>query len=74
LTASESSLRPLDYAYPTALAYLGLGEKDQTFHWLDQAYLQHDGNLALLKVEPKFDSLRSDPRFNDLLRRMNLTP
>ena len=74
LKESEVALRPLDYSYPTALAYLGLGEKDQAFRWLEQAFAQHDGNLALLKVEPKFDSLRSDARFTDLLRRINLTP
>lgn len=74
LKESEVALRPLDYSYPTALTYLGLGEKDQAFRWLEQAFAQHDGNLALLKVEPKFDSLRSDARFTDLLRHMNLTP
>jgi hypothetical protein len=39
---------------------------------LNQAYERRQGSLSLLKVEPKLDSLRSDPRFADLLRRMGL--
>jgi len=62
------------YIPPTLIAiiYTGLGEKDQAFAWLDKAYNERDGILVLLKVEPMFDSLRSDPRFADLLRRVGL--
>ncbi len=58
---------------PTGVAQLygALGEKDQAFAWLEKAYEEHDGWLAMLKVDPHFDSLRDDPRFQSLLRRMN---
>jgi serine/threonine protein kinase/TolB-like protein/Tfp pilus assembly protein PilF len=55
-----------------ALIYAGLGEKDQAFAWLEKAYDEHEFEMAWLKVEPRWDGLRSDPRFADLLRRMGL--
>ncbi|MGI8640309.1 MAG: protein kinase domain-containing protein [Pyrinomonadaceae bacterium] len=54
-----------------AYIYAGLNEKDQAFEWLDKAYEQHSG-LALVNVETTFDNLRPDPRYKDLLKRMNL--
>jgi tetratricopeptide (TPR) repeat protein len=57
--------------YELALICTGLGEKDQAFAWLEQAYEEHDRRLAELRVGPQVDSLRSDPRFQDLVRRMN---
>jgi len=54
-----------------ALIYNGLGETDKTFEWLEKGYEQHDPKMAFLKVEPKWNNLRSDPRFIDLMRRMN---
>jgi TolB-like protein/DNA-binding winged helix-turn-helix (wHTH) protein/Tfp pilus assembly protein PilF len=63
--------RPVD---PGAVvwAYIGTGNKDQAFAYLEKAYLQHSNILATLKVEPAFDPLRSDPRYQDLLRRVGL--
>ena len=58
--------------YLFAVVYLGLGDKDQTFAWLDKAYRDRSFYLIWLKVEPLFDSLRDDPRFADLLRRVSL--
>ena len=51
-----------------------LGKKDQAFEALQEALNRHDHRMSQLKVNPRLDSLRSDPRFADLLRRMNLTP
>lgn len=61
---------------PTSFAvnYAMLGEKDKAFEWLEKAYEQRDSDFEYLKVEPDYDSLRSDPRFKDLLRRMNFPP
>jgi TolB-like protein/DNA-binding winged helix-turn-helix (wHTH) protein/Tfp pilus assembly protein PilF len=59
-------------ATDTALIYAGLGEKDRSFAWLEKAYQEHSFTLNNLKVEPRFDALRSDPRFADLLRRIGL--
>jgi serine/threonine-protein kinase len=56
-----------------ALVYAGLGEKDQAFTWLEKAYDEHAFKMAWLKVDPQWDSLRSDPRFADLVRRVGLS-
>ena len=62
--------------YNIAKIYLGLGEKEQAFIWLEKAIVERDGNLADpgLNVDVIFDGLHADPRFADLLRRMGLTP
>jgi TolB-like protein/Flp pilus assembly protein TadD len=59
-----------------AQVYAGLGEKAKAFEWLEEGYGRHSLGLAGvgLKVDPVWDPLRSDPRFADLLRRMNLQP
>src|SRR5208282_1932309 len=54
-------------------AYLGLGEKDQAFYWLEQAYKEHSNILELIKVDPELDPLRGDPRFAELVRRVGLS-
>ena len=53
-------------------AHLGVGDKEEALADLEKAYSEHFGILASLKVEPAFDPLRSDPRFQDLLRRVGL--
>jgi tetratricopeptide (TPR) repeat protein len=62
------------YISPTVIAFIhiSLGEKDQAFALLDKAYEGRDFILVTLKTEPMFDSLRSDPRFAGLLRRVGL--
>ena len=55
-----------------ARIYVGLGEKDQAFAWLERAYEERSTHLAHLKTEPMWDPLRSDPRFPDLMRRIGL--
>ena len=55
-----------------ALVYTGLGDKDQAFAWLDKAYEARDGQLIWVNVEPELDSLRSDPRFTDLVQRIGI--
>jgi len=57
-----------------AAVYVGLGEKDQAFAWLEKDFQARSGLLAWSRWAPPFDSLRSDPRFADLLRRMGLKP
>jgi tetratricopeptide (TPR) repeat protein len=49
-----------------------LGEKDQAFAWLEKAYKERDCELGLLKVDPRLDALRDDPRFLSLLQRVGL--
>jgi hypothetical protein len=66
------------YVSPFAAAQIhaGLGEKDKTFEWLEKAYEDRSigSSFVTIKVDPIYDPLRSDPRFTDLLRRMNLQP
>ncbi|HET8670970.1 MAG TPA: protein kinase, partial [Candidatus Saccharimonadales bacterium] len=69
----QSKLRYVS-PYFIAVIHAGLGEKDQAFAWLEKAYQERHPYLTLLKVEPVFDNLRSDPRFQDLLRRVGLIP
>ena len=57
-----------------AYLYAGLGQKEQAFAWLDKAYEERDVPLIVLKCGPELVSLRSDPRYQDLLRRMNFPP
>jgi serine/threonine-protein kinase len=54
-----------------AMIHTALGEKNEALRWLEVGYRVHDGNMVLLKVFPSWDPLRSDPRFRDLIRRMN---
>jgi tetratricopeptide (TPR) repeat protein len=70
----ESSKQGYFSPYDVAVVYTALGEKDQAFEWLQQAYEERSGALTHLKVDPRFDSLRLDPRFQDLLRRVGLAP
>ena len=56
-----------------ATVFSGLGDKDQAMIWLEKAIDEHDPWLTGLKVDPMFDSLRSDPRFVDLLHRVGLS-
>ena len=64
---SNQKYVPARYA---AMIYAGLGEKDKTFEWLAKVY--EERSTGFIKVDRTFDPLRSDPRFQDLLRRMNL--
>ena len=57
--------------YKIACVYAALGEKDQAFAWLEKGYEERHPNLVWLKMDPSVDPLRSDSRFQDLLRRMN---
>jgi TolB-like protein/DNA-binding winged helix-turn-helix (wHTH) protein/Tfp pilus assembly protein PilF len=67
-------INPRRYVTPVALVhvYIGLGDKERTFAWLEKAYQERAYMMAYLKVIPIADQLRSDPRFDDLLRRTGL--
>jgi DNA-binding winged helix-turn-helix (wHTH) protein/TolB-like protein len=65
-----------EYVAPTTLGgiYALAGEKDLAFASLEKAIDLHDGWVSLIKIQPAYDSLRSDSRFARLLQRVNLTP
>jgi tetratricopeptide (TPR) repeat protein len=60
------------YVPQTCIAniYIGLGENDKAFEWFEKAYEERDPLMAFLKTWPEFENLRSDPRFNELLKKM----
>ncbi len=61
-------------AWAFALIFADLGEKDQALSYLERAYEDRDYRIGSLRLEARFDSLRSDPRFQALVRRMNFPP
>jgi DNA-binding winged helix-turn-helix (wHTH) protein/TolB-like protein/Tfp pilus assembly protein PilF len=72
---TEIILNSKNRYYPLAhiaAVYAALDDKDKAFQWLDKAYQRKDWAMVRLKVEPVFDSLRSDARFSELLKRMKL--
>jgi hypothetical protein len=68
----ESSKHQYVSPYSIADTYMRLGEREKALDWLERAYEGHDSALVSLTVEPMFDPLRSEPRFREILRRMNL--
>ena len=68
--AAESYVSP----YSLARVHIGLGELDEAFECLERTYQERHGILTYLMVEPVFDRVRSDPRFIDLLRRIDVHP
>ena len=70
-TLKERSKETYVSAYLIAVICAKLGERDQALAWLERAYQARSQFMILLRVDPSFDSLCSDPRFQALLRRMN---
>jgi len=54
------------------VAYSGTGQKERVIELLQKAYSEHSNAVVLIKVDPMYDPVRSDPRFKDLLRRVGL--
>ncbi len=61
-------------AYEMAGAYIGLDDKERGFEWLQKAYEERSLRPDVMRVDPAIDNLRSDPRFQDLMRRVGLPP
>jgi serine/threonine-protein kinase len=68
----ELSTRQYVSPFEIALIYVGLGENEEAFEWLERAYDDRSSWLAFLRIELVLDPLRDDPRFKDLLHRVNL--
>ena len=69
--AELSKTKYVSPAYVAAI-YAGLRDKDKAMEWLERAYDVRAASLVFLKVNPRYDLLRSDPRFKDLLKRIHL--
>lgn len=67
-SAQQPSFNPIEAAIVCAL----LGNRDEAFKWLEEGYQKRSFGLIYLKVDPELDSLRADPRYTDLLRRVHL--
>ena len=70
LLAKRRYVDPTDIAYD----YADVGDKEQTFLWLDKAVAERSGGLEFIKIVPPLDAWRSDPRYLDLLKRIGFTP
>src|SRR5258705_1161255 len=66
--AKRRYVSPINFVF----IYVGLGEKDEAFQWLQNGYYERDPQMTRLKVNPLFDPLRSEPRFTELMRRVGL--
>lgn len=60
--------------YKFAELYSLLGEKDKAFEWLEKMYASRGQGMFIIKMDPRCDNLRSDPRYRDILHRMNVAP
>jgi TolB-like protein/DNA-binding winged helix-turn-helix (wHTH) protein len=72
LRAEAESYQRAGAIFEAARCYAQIGEKERVFNLLEQYYKRHYPGLSRLKVDPDFDPVRSDPRFNDLLQRVAL--
>ncbi len=68
--AQREYISPVDIA----LIYAGLGERNRAFEWLERGFAERAYGVVFLATDPRFDALRPDPRFKDLLRRIGMPP
>ncbi|MCP5119408.1 MAG: tetratricopeptide repeat protein [bacterium] len=66
--SSQGYIQRFNFAYP----YAALGEKDEALAWLEKSYQEHELHVTRVKVDPRYDPLREDPRFAALLKKLNL--
>ncbi|HUS11849.1 MAG TPA: tetratricopeptide repeat protein [Pyrinomonadaceae bacterium] len=71
---TENSQAPQVPPYIKATMYAELGDKNKAFEILNKLYEERSSTILAIKVDPRVDNLRSDPRFQDLMRRVGLTP
>jgi tetratricopeptide (TPR) repeat protein len=70
---NERAQRNYVPSFDIAIIYAGLGQKDQALLWLEKGCQERSAWMVWLKVDPRFDFVRSDPRFQDLLRRVGVS-
>jgi tetratricopeptide (TPR) repeat protein len=66
--------RTKEFTYEIALVHAGLKENDKALDWLERAYNDRSYHMIYIKIDPRLDPLRADPRFQQLLRRIGLSP
>ena len=68
----QESTRTYVQSYTFALIYIGLGDKEEALNWLEKQMLARAETASIYAVAPELDDLRSEPRFKEMLKRMNL--
>ena len=68
----ESQTHKGQNAFLVAVVYAALGDRDPAFRWLEEGFAAHNTFLPWLKVDPDFEKLHGDPRFDDLIRRIGI--
>jgi len=68
----QQSKRQYVSPFYVAIVYAGLGENEPALDWLEKASADHLNAIVFLKVDPQLDTLRSNPRFHELQRRLRL--
>jgi TolB-like protein/Tfp pilus assembly protein PilF len=71
LKAVQDPTHQYNVPFDLAVIYVALGQEEEAFQWLEKAYEEQSSNLVFLKTDPRFDPIRSDLRYQDLLRRLN---
>ena len=71
---TAASQKGLVSAFFFALVHAGLDEKSDALSWLEKSYEERSGSIRYLKVEPRLNRLRAEPRFQELMRRVGLAP
>jgi eukaryotic-like serine/threonine-protein kinase len=74
LSKLKNPSQPYLPAYSIALVYAGLADKEQTISWLKKGYEERNDDMIYMKIEPVLNPIRSDPRFQDLIRRVGFPP
>ena len=74
LTKLKGSSQPHLPSYSIAMVYAGLADKEQTISWLERGCDERNDDMVYMKIEPVLDPFRSDPRFQDLIRRVGFPP
>jgi tetratricopeptide (TPR) repeat protein len=74
LSKLKNPSQPYLPAFSIATVYAGLADKEQTIFWLNKGYEERNDDMIYMKIEPVLDPIRSDPRFQDLIRRVGFPP
>jgi serine/threonine-protein kinase len=74
LSKLKSPSQPYLPAFSIAMVYAGLADKEQTIFWLKKGYEERNEDMIYMKIEPVLDPIRSDPRFQDLIRSVGFPP
>jgi serine/threonine-protein kinase len=74
LSKLQNPSQPYLPAYSIAMVYAGLADKERTISWLNRGYEERNEDMIYMKIEPALDPFRSDPRIQDLIRRVGFPP